>query len=277
MFAMLTIAALTLKETLRRRAPFMTLLVALLLIVPAFIPITGRLKLLPPAQANLIVSSLYTFLSVDVVKFFVSTLAIALSAGAISAELERGVLSSILPKPISRFAVYAGKWLGLVGFCVINLLVWCAVIWAVATYRSPETSHRAVWDAIPYLLFYPAIFVSVGLTYSTFAGFGLAAGLSIITAGIGWSEGIFYTLNKAFDVQVLGTLSKVSSYLFPLGRMSRWVSKGLGPLPSFGGANVGDRSPFKDLEAVPLDLVYLVLFIAAVFGVGAIILGRRDV
>ncbi|MBC8136571.1 MAG: ABC transporter permease subunit [Fibrella sp.] len=274
---MLTIAALTLKETLRRRAPFMTLLVAVLLIIPAFIPITGRLKLLPPAEANLIVSSLYTFLSVDIVKFFVSTLAIALSAGAISAELERGLLSSILPKPISRFSVYAGKWLGLFGFCVLNLMVWCAVIWAVATFRSPDTSHRAVWDAVPYLLFYPAIFVSVGLTYSSFAGFGLAAGLSIITAGVGWSEGIFYVLNQRLDVQVLGTLSTVAGYLFPLGRMSRWVSKGLGALPSFGDASVGDRSPFKDIAALPADLWYLVFFIAVVFSTGAVILGRRDV
>ena len=274
---MLTIAALTLKETLRRRAPFLTLLVALLLVVPAFIPLTGRLKLLPPAQANLIVSSLYTFLTISVVKFFVSTLAIALSAGAISAELERGVLSSILPKPISRLAVYGGKWLGLFGFCVINLVIWLAVVFVVATYRSPDTSHVGVWRALPYLLFYPALFVSVGLTYSTFAGFGLAAGLTILTAGVGWSEGIFYTLNSAFDVPLLGTLSKVSGYLFPLGRMARWVAKGLGDLPSFGDASIGDRSPFKDIVAVPGDLVYLCLFVAFVFSAGAVILGRRDV
>lgn len=274
---MLTIAALTLKETLRRRAPFMTILVAVLLIIPAFIPITGRLKLLPPAEAGNIIASLYTFLGTDIVKFFVSTLAIALSAGAISAELERGVLSAILPKPLSRFSVYAGKWLGLFGFCVFNLLVWLSVIYCVAVYRSPDTSHIAIWKALPYLLFYPAVFVSVGLTYSTFAGFGLAAGLTIITAGIGWSEGVFYGLNNAFQVPLLATLSTVSGYLFPLGRMSRWVSKGLGPLPSFGGASLGDRSPFKDLEAVPADLLYLVLFVMLVFGIGAMILGRRDV
>ncbi len=274
---MLTIAALTLQETLRRRSPFITLLVAVLLVIPAFIPITGRLELLPPREANRIVSSLYLFLATDVAKFFVSTLALALSAGAISAELERGVLSSILPKPISRFSVYAGKWVGLFGFCVLNLVIWLGVIWAVATYRSPDESHGTLWHALPYLLLYPAIFVSLGLTYSTFAGFGLATGLAILTAGVGWSEGIFYSLNQAFDVRLLGTLSKASGYLFPLGRMSRWVSRGLGPLPTFGGANIGDRNPFKDIPAVPEDLLYLGLYIALVFTAGAVILGRRDV
>jgi len=274
---MLTIAALTLTETLRRRAPFLTLLVAALLIVPAFIPLTGRLKLLPPAQAHLIVSSLYTFLAVDIVKFFTSTLAIALASGAISAELERGVLSAILPKPISRFSVFAGKWLGLFGFCVLNLLVWLTVIFIVATYRSPTTSHQAVWHAFPYLLFYPAMFVTVGLTLSSFAGFGLAAGLAILTAGIGWSEGIFYVLNETFDVPMLASCSKVAGYLFPLGRMSRWVSRGLGPLPTFGGASLGDRSPFHEIVPVTSDLIYLAAYIAILFLVGAIVLGRRDV
>ena len=274
---MLTIAALTLKETLRRRAPLMTFLVMALLIIPAFIPLSGRLKLLPPAEANKIVASLYSFLAVDIVKFFTATLAIALSAGAISAELERGVLSSILPKPVSRFSVYAGKWLGLFGFCALNLVLWLLVVYTVSVYRSPETSHTGLFRALPYLLFYPAIFVSVGLTYSTFAGFGLAAGLTIITAGIGWAENIFFRLNEAFDVPLLATLSKVAGYLFPLGRMSRWVSKGLGELPTYGGASIGDRSPFKDIEAIPADLWYLALFVSLVFGIGAWVLGRRDV
>lgn len=274
---MLTVAALTLTETLRRRAPFLTLLVAALLVIPAFIPLTGRLLLLPRAQANLIVSSLYTFLATDIVKFFASTLAISLSAGAISAELERGVLSAILPKPIGRWEVYAGKWLGLFVFCALNVLVWCAVIYGIATLRSPTTGHAAVWHALPFVLIYPAVFVSVGLTYSTFAGFGLAAGLTILTAGVGWSEGVFYALNKTFDVKLLGTLSVLSGYLFPLGRMSRWVSKGLGDLPTFGGVNLGDRSPFHDLVAQPMDLVYLAAYIAVVFAAGAVTLGRRDV
>ena len=59
--------------------------------------------------------------------------------------------------------------------------------------------------------------------------------------------------------------------------MSRWVTKGLGPLPTFGGANIGDRSPFRDIVPVPFDLVYLALYIAVAFIIGAVILGRRDV
>ena len=146
---MLTITWLTWKEAFRRRAPIISLLIMALLLVGAFVPISGRLLLLPPPVARRIFTSIYIFFSIDIVKFFAAVFAISLSAGAISAELERGVLSSILPKPISRLSVYAGKWLGLFLFVAANVLVWAVVIWGVATYRAPDASHRAVWNAVP--------------------------------------------------------------------------------------------------------------------------------
>ena len=274
---MLTITWLTWKEAFRRRAPLISLLIVALLLVGAFVPISGRLLLLPPPVARRILTSIYIFFSVDIIKFFAAVFAISLSAGAISAELERGVLSSILPKPISRLAVYAGKWLGLFLFVGANVLVWTAVIWAVATYRAPDVSHRAVWDALPYLLLYPAMFVTLALLFSTFASFPLAGGLAILFTGIGWSEAILYLLNEQFDIQVLSRLSRFAGYVMPLGRMSRWVAEGMGPLTVFGGRQIGARSPFRELEAVPFDLVYIGLYVAAAFVVGAVILGRRDV
>jgi ABC-type transport system involved in multi-copper enzyme maturation permease subunit len=273
----LTIAWLTGKEALRRRAPLISLLITVLLLVGAFIPLSGRLLLLPRPEANRIYSSIYIALSTDIVKFFASVFAIALASGAISSELERGVLSSILPKPMSRLSVYAGKWLGLFLFVATNLFVWAAVIWGVAAYRAPEMSHTGIWKALPYLLLYPAVFVTLGLLFSAFASFPLAAGLSILFTGVGWSEGVLYLLNQAFDIRLLATLSTAAGYLMPIGRMSRWVTRALGPLPLVGDRQIGGNSPFGEIEAVPFDLVYIGLYVAAAFVIGAVVLGRRDV
>lgn len=276
---MLTIAWLTWKEALRRRALLISLLITVLLLVGAFIPLAGRLLLLPLPEANRIYASVYIALTVDIVKFFASVFAISLASGAVSAELERGVLSSILPKPISRLSVYAGKWLGLWVFITANLLMWALIIWGVASFRAPAASHMGVWRALPYLLLYPTVFVTLGLLFSTFASFPLAAGLSILFTGVGWSEGILFLLNRAFDIEVLLTLSKVASFLMPIGRMSRWVAEGLGPLRMFGGREIeiGSRGPFGEIEAVPFDLVYIGLYVVVAFTIGAIVLGRRDV
>lgn len=273
----LTITNLTFKEALRRRTPIISLLIAALLIVGAFVPLTGRLLLLPPPVANRIYTSFYVSLSTDILKFFASVFAIALSAGAISAELERGVLSSILPKPISRLSVYVGKWLGLVLFVAINVLVWDGIIWGVATYRAPHLSHAGVWHALPYVMLYPVVFVTLGLLFSTFAAFPLAAGLSILFTGVGWASGILYILHQVFDIAVLLRLSRLADYLMPIGRMARWVQKGLGPLPIFGNADLNNTGRFREIAAVPADLAYIGLYVAFCFILGAIIIGRRDV
>lgn len=274
----LTIAWLTSKEALRRRALLVSLLIAALLLVGAFVPLSGRLvSWVGPVEAKRIYSSVYVALTVQIAKFFTSVFAISLASGAISTELERGILSSVFPKPISRFSVYAGKWAGLFLFVTLNLVVWLGVIWGVASYRAPEVSHAGVWRALPYLLFYPALFVTLGLLFSTFASFSLAAGLSILFSGIGWSEAILYRLHQGFGIEWLGTLSRIAGYAVPIGRMSRWVEKGLGSLPLGAGRAIGQDSPFRDIKAVPFDLVYIGLYVVAAFVIGSVVLGRRDV
>ena len=126
---MLTIARLTLKEALRRRAGWLSLLVAVLVVLGGFVPLTGRLLLLPREQADRIFIGLYIFLGTDILKFFGAVFGIALASGAISSEIDRGVLSTILPKPLTRTAVYAGKWLGILGFVLGSLLLWAFMMW----------------------------------------------------------------------------------------------------------------------------------------------------
>ena len=271
---MLTITYLTLKEAWRRRAPIISILIIVLLLVGLFIPLTGRILLLPRAVQNQTFASFYILLSIDMVKFFASILAMALSAGAISAELERGVLSAILPKPIARASVYAGKWLGLFLFVSLNVLVWVAVVWAVASYRAPGMSHAGVWKAVPQLLLYPAMFVTLALMFSTFASFALAGGLAVLATGIGWAEAFLMILNRLLDMEILVTLSRVAGFVMPLGRMSRGVTQGLGPLMVFGDRDINDTGAVDPLR---YDLHYVVLYIVVAFVVGVVVLGRRDV
>jgi Cu-processing system permease protein len=277
----LTIAYLTFKEAVRRRAPIISLLVAGLLLVGAQIPLAGKLLLLPRAEANHIFASIYVYFATDIVKFFASVFGIALASGSISAELERGVLSSILPKPITRLSVYAGKWLGLFAFVAANVFFWEGVIYAVAAYRDPGTSHQGILEAIPTLLLYPAMFVSLALCFSTFASFPLAAGLSILGTAIGWAENILYVLYWQFDIEMLKKLSLLSGYLMPLGRMSRAVGDAMGPLTTFGGQQVGTRGMmgriFREIQNGPLDVWYIVFYACVAFLIGAIVFGRRDV
>ena len=274
---MRTIVELTLKEAFRRRAPVLSLLVMMLLCAGLFVPITGRLLILPSYEAKKIIATLYVVFATDIVKFFASVFAIALGAGAIGAELEKGVLATLLPKPLPRFAFYGGKWLGLYLFVAGNVCLWMLTIWAVATYRAPEMSHRAVFGMLPYVLLYPAVFLTLSLMFSTMASFPLAAGLSILSAGMGWSEGILYFLYKTFGIEVLKSYSQMAGFIVPLGRMARWVERGYGPPPVLLGQTLGAGGPFKDFVTSPIDLVYIGGYLVVLFTMGAVIFGRRDV
>ncbi|HVK04924.1 MAG TPA: ABC transporter permease [Armatimonadaceae bacterium] len=275
---MVTIVYLTLKEAVRRRATLICVLVALALLGASRIPLLGRFQLLPPEEASRVFVGLYVFFATSIVKFFASGLAIGLAAGTISTELERGLLSSILPKPISRLAVYGGKWLGIFLFCAASVVVWELVIYGVAAYREPGASHRNVWESLPYVLLYPAVFTTLGMLFSNFASFPLAFGMTILAAGVGWSEGTFHVLNRAFDIRLLATLSKMTGYVVPLGRMSRWASEALGPLPALEGElGAGTTGPFRDIETTGADLAYVIGYVALLFVLGAVLFQRRDV
>jgi ABC-type transport system involved in multi-copper enzyme maturation permease subunit len=266
-----------LKEAIRRRALVLSLMVMMLLCAGLFVPITGRLLILPPNEAKKIIATLYILFATDIVKFFASVFAIALGAGAIGAELDKGVLATLLPKPLPRFSFYAGKWLGLFIFTGGNVCLWMLTIWVVATYRAPEMSHRVVFGMLPYVLLYPMVFLTISLLFSTMASFPLAAGLSILAAGMGWSEGILYFLAKTFSIEVLKGYSNIAGFLVPLGRMARWVEHGYGPPPKLLGQTMGASGPFRDFVTSPMDLVYIGGYVVVLFVLGAIIFGRRDV
>lgn len=273
---MRTIAWLTLKEALRRRAGWLALSVALLVALGGFVPLTGRLLLLPRDQADRFFVGLYVFLATDILKFFGAVFGIALAAGAISAELDRGVLTTILPKPITRTSVYAGKWLGILGFVLGSVLFWSLVLFTVATVRDPNHSHRTVFTALPCVALYPIVFTTLTLCFSTFSSFPLASGLSVMAAALGWSEGLLRFLERTFAIQTLGVFANAASYAMPIGRMARWTTRLLGPFPTLEGKTILLTGPFPDLQPVPLDFAYIGGYVVVVFGVGALIFGRRD-
>jgi Cu-processing system permease protein len=273
---MLTIARLTLKEALRRRTGWLSLLVAVLVALGGFVPLTGRLLLLPREDADRIFVGLTIFLGMDIRKFFGAVFGIALASGAISSEVDRGVLSTILPKPLTRTAVYAGKWLGILGFVLGSLLAWILVLFVVASVRDPAHSHKNIFAALPCLTLYPLVFTTLALCFSTFSAFPLAAGLSVMAAGIGWAEGLLRFLERTFAIQALGVLASGASYAMPIGRMARWTTKLLGPFPTLDGKTITLASPFPGQQAALSDFAYIAVYIALTFLVGALVFSRRD-
>jgi Cu-processing system permease protein len=273
MSAVLTIAGLTVREALRRKITVGAVVIALLflglLFLPRFAAQNGRgVALDIPTQVALL-----TMVGLAMIKFFSAVLGITLAAGAVSTELERGTLYVILSKPLRRYQVLLGKWLGLTGLIVANAALWAGLLWLAVWARS-HGAHLPLLKAVGLTFLYPLIFVTLTLWFSTFTTNVLATALALVAIGVGWQEGMMAEIGTIFDLDLLRRFSIFAGYLVPIGRLQRWTLW-LAEIPqqfAFGpGRFIAHQDP------VPLDLAYVGAYIAAALALAVVTFQRRDV
>jgi ABC-2 type transport system permease protein len=206
------------------------------------------------------------------IKFFSAVLGIALAAGAVSTELERGTLYAILSKPLHRFTVIAGKWLGLAAIILVNVLIWGILVWFAVQTRAPG-AHWPMVRALALTSVYPLMFVTLALWFSTFSSGVLGTALCVVAVGIGWQEGFMRELADVFELHLLKNFSILAGYLVPIGRLHRWVAHIADfQYPFSFGPGARSAPP-----PVPMDLVYVGAYVAVVFTLAVVTFQRRDV
>ena len=286
-----TLAGLTIREAIRRRVFLAALVIACLYVAFAFLPLHIRLSPLmgfdmPTAKNN--TGRVFAWLGCGTIKFFGSILAVALSAGAITAEVERGVLSIIVPKPIPRAAVYLGKWLGIVTLLATCVAGWGALL-AVSIWHQTGTYHPQIWGGIAAAGLFPLLFTTLTLCFSTFATYALSSSLSLIAAGVALAEDLLHTLSRVLDIPLLDTLSRVAGYVVPISRMNHWITKGLAATgaglhpPGSAGldfslfiARLDPTQVAAVRETSGLDMAYILAYMAGFFALGLVLFQRRD-
>src|SRR5438046_8212067 len=177
----LVIARLTVQEASRRK---LLLALVILTLIVVGISAWGFYKITtvtgpngkPPSHEEVIIVSSQLLIFVTFVYSGVLALSAAVVAGPlISAEVESGLLLSILARPVRRSEIVIGKWLGLATLVAIyaafaGSLELAAVDWATG-YMPPHPVELLVYVAAEGL-----VLLSLGLLLST--------RLSGITAGV---------------------------------------------------------------------------------------------
>ena len=116
---LLLITRFTIQEALRKRLFLAVIILSTLIIIAYSLLLHTALGTLNTDRSS--ISSQLVILSVGVivtvlvtwlVYLLSSLLAIVLTAGSISGEIEAGTFSVIVPKPLHRFDIIIGKWLG---------------------------------------------------------------------------------------------------------------------------------------------------------------------
>lgn len=278
---MTTLIRLTIQEAIRRRFFIGVLLVSLLFIGIMYLPHSferrGRLRRNPERPAIVLPVEtqvqLMTHAGFIVINFFGPMLAIALSAGALSGEIEKGTLIPILSKPLTRWQIFLGRWCGIVTVLMFTIALWAGLLW-LAVFLRDHQANTHVWRGAVMAMGYPMLFTTIGLFFSTFATTSFAMVLSLFAWGVGWQANTMRALGDVFDVDTLRLGGKIAGYLVPSQRLGVWVDQLTHWDPTFGFR--AGNPVFLPPAPTTFDLVYLALYVVGLLAVGLWIFQRRD-
>lgn len=269
------IAGLTIKEAVRRKFVAAGLLASLVFVLMALIPIRARgMQFVPPEMMSALIEDLLATRGCSIIAFFCFLFSVSLGAGTLTGEIERGVLSVIVPKPIPRWSIYIGKWIGINLFIAPFVALWVVALeWAI--FRHVHHFRPQLWRTYGVLMLYPVVFSSLTMLCSSLVSTGLATILPVMVAAGAWCEGVLKGFGYFFDIATLKTMSKVVIWLAPLNPLSRWVERIVQPtaltwLPGPpGGAPPDPPAGWK-------DLVWIFAYALAALGAGLVVFQRRD-
>jgi ABC-type transport system involved in multi-copper enzyme maturation permease subunit len=277
----MTIAALTVREAVRRR-----LVAAFVLISVAMVSLSGwgfyRLSHnagITSGETRLAVPEAL-ILFMFMFSFVVALSASAIASPAISGEIDSGVLQAVVARPVRRSDVLLGKWLGLAGLlaaytAIVSGLLVAVVYWA-SGYIAPDPAAAAA-----FLFAEGIVLLTVVLLLSTRLSALPAGVIGVALFGFAWLAGVVGSLGTAFRVHGMHTASEIAKYLLPTDGLWHGAIFYLEPssllAQQFGGPPEVQGNPFYAPSAPAWPyLVWAGIWILLVLVLGLVSFERRE-
>ncbi|HEX6684569.1 MAG TPA: hypothetical protein VF062_17325 [Candidatus Limnocylindrales bacterium] len=271
-----TIAALTLREVARRRVlRALAVLTTILLALSAwgFSRIDAEFGGLTTGEA-LVASTIV----LNLVMFglsLIAALGTAFLAGpTLSGEIESGIALAVLARPIRRFAVLLGKWLGLVtfgsGFVILAGLAQLLIVRATTGYWPPQPV-----TGLALLAAQTTALLTLGLLLST-AISPMASGIIAVGLfGATWVAGVVGGVGDALDNESVARIGTVSRMILPTDGLWRGAMHSFQDPILLSPQLIGHPL----VSEAPLTGAYLAwagLWVALILGLAGISFQRRD-
>jgi ABC-type transport system involved in multi-copper enzyme maturation permease subunit len=202
-------------------------------------------------------------------------IAVFIGIGLVSKEVERRSIYNLLSKPVHRYQIVLGKYLGLVLTLAVNVAVMAAALFAVLYFMSWDipADVQSAWDsvaldprllqAVILILVELMIVTAIALCFSTFSTPLLSAAF---TVGI-VIAGHFSTDLRNFD-QVVDSAAAAG-----VARAVYWILPNLSQFDVKNDVVHGVRVP---LGYMGVATAYAALYIAALLVVSSLVFSRRD-
>jgi ABC-type transport system involved in multi-copper enzyme maturation permease subunit len=278
----LTIAALTLREARRRRV---LLALAALTMVLLALSGWGFSRLATETGAGALTSGetrLTASIMLNLVMFgfsLIAALGTAFLAGpTLAGETESGIALAVLARPVRRSAYLLGKWLGLVTFgsvyVVVAGLAQCIVVRQTVDYWPPRPA-----GALALLAAQTIVLLTLTVLLSTLVSPMASGVVAVGLFGATWIAGVVGGIGRSLGNEAVARVGTVSRMLLPTDGLWRGAMNSFqdpSALIEFGGDDV-EAFPF--LGVAPLTVSYLlwaVVWVSMMWALAAASFARQD-
>ncbi len=277
--AILTMARLTFREASRRKILLAAVVlgVAFLLIYAlGFYEIRAEMQRNVRANVTLILTEMSNFMlmaGLYTVNFLTIMMAVLTSVDTVSGEIASGTIQTLVSKPVSRWEIILGKWVGYVGLLTLyELFMAGGVFLIVAIIGGYAPPHAGTGLVLLWLVALVVLSVSFwgGARFSTLANGVLVFGLFGIAFVGGWVEqiGAFFQNQTARDIGVITSLVMPTEAL--------WRRAAYEMQSAVTGA-LGGATPFSSFSVPsPLMLVYAVVYLLVILALAIVKFQHRD-
>jgi len=261
----LVIARLTFREAARRKILLAALLLGLLYLAiygVGFYFVNQDISNSQFGPGLLELNQIRNFLfmaGMYVVNFLTVAIAVLTSVDTLSGEITSGTIHTLVSKPLQRWQIVVGKWLGFAGMLSLYLLLMAGgtvlLVYLISGYTAPNIMRGLglLWMNAILLL---GVSLAGGAVLSTLANGVLVFGMFGIAFVGGWIEqiGSFIQNQTAIDVGIISSLLIPSEALW-----KRAAFEMQSPLVSTLGFSPFTASSMPSLVMVIYGMIYAIL------------------
>jgi Cu-processing system permease protein len=279
----LTIARFTIHEAISRRLVLAAVVLSLVFLGLYAFGFSLMYSMAPPFRSRTVnqneiatAGTILTVLGLYAVHFLSSFVALFLTVGAISSEIDSGTLHAVLARPIRRADVVVGRWLAYAGLIGLYVLMMAGAILGLAWLITGYQAFDAV-RTIALMVLGALVLLTVSLFGSTLFS-TLANGVIAFTLfGLAWLGGLIEYTGGMVQNDAMVNLGIAISLLVPSDALWKAASfYAQSPLFLAIGGTRG-QVPFIGAAPPTLPLVVWALVYPAVFLLLAVrAFSRRD-
>lgn len=209
--------------------------------------------------AQILMAGLY------VVSFIGSLLAIFLSVGTISAEIDAGTLHAVVPKPVRRWEIVMGKWLGFAALLIIYVWGMCLAVAGLVYWFSGYWPSGIAASTL-LMMVQALLLLSASMLGSTILPTVVNGILVFMLYAVAFAGGLIEQIGAVIRSDALVNIGILTSLLMPSDSLWRSAASHLQLSVSRNGAfQGGPFSAFTQPSSAMIvyALIYFLVMVAA--------------